>query len=215
MAAQPMHPAPTAVIARHALANSRAGWAGWAVRAAGLMGALLFGSCASAQDGARFYRHIAGPGGKPMVSLADGEHEPRSVGSYVLRVYSAAAPDFPFDDFQVGLVRARAGVLRDLRWADIDGDGKPEVIVVMQSAASGGRLSAEAFSLAGRNLRLRIQVSGVAPGSDVVAALVREVKAAAAAAAAATAAKSLQVKPAKPVRPAAAASTVPSAGKPP
>ena len=44
--------------------------------------------------------------------------EPRSVGSYSLRLYSATNPDFPYDDFRSGLILARDGIIEAVEELD-------------------------------------------------------------------------------------------------
>ncbi|MFM8820441.1 MAG: PliI family lysozyme inhibitor of I-type lysozyme, partial [Phenylobacterium sp.] len=91
----------------------------------------------------------------------EGEGEPRSIGSYALRLYKAGDPSFPYDAFIAGAVRPRDGTLEALNFADIDRDGRPEVIVVARSAGSGGYLSADAFRLQKDALVLAASKSGL------------------------------------------------------
>ena len=107
-----------------------------------------------------------------MNAVADeGEGEPRSTGSYALRLYRAGDPSFPFDAFVAGAVRPRDGTLEALRFADIDRDGRPEVIVVSRSAGSGGYLSVDAFRFQKDALVLAASKSGLPADADPVAAL--------------------------------------------
>ncbi|MFM8939687.1 MAG: PliI family lysozyme inhibitor of I-type lysozyme [Phenylobacterium sp.] len=101
----------------------------------------------------------------------EGEGEPRSIGSYALRLYKAGDPSFPYDAFIAGAVRPRDGTLEALNFADIDRDGRPEVIVVARSAGSGGYLSADAFRLQKDALVLAASKSGLPADADPVAAL--------------------------------------------
>ena len=101
----------------------------------------------------------------------EGEGEPRSIGSYALRLYKAGDPSFPFDAFAAGAVRPRDGTLEALKFADIDRDGRPEVIVVSRSAGSGGYLSVDAFRFQKDALVLAASKSGLPADADPVAAL--------------------------------------------
>lgn len=118
----------------------------------------------------RYVKSLALPGGQVAV-VAEGDLEPRSTGSYSLRLYSGRAPEFPTDEFLAGVVRPRDGTVSKVLLADVDGDGRPEIVVVVQSAGSGGYLSADAFRYGRRSVTPLASVSGLAPGADPVAAL--------------------------------------------
>jgi hypothetical protein len=101
----------------------------------------------------------------------EGEGEPRSTGSYALRLYKSGDPSYPFDVFVGGAVRARDGTLEALKFADLNRDGKNEIIVVVRSAGSGGYLSADAFRLQKGALVLAASKSGLPADDDPVAEL--------------------------------------------
>ncbi len=101
----------------------------------------------------------------------EGEGEPRSTGSYALRLYKSGDPSYPFDAFVAGVVRARDGALEALKFADLNRDGKNEIIVVVRSAGSGGYLSADAYRLQKGALVLAASKSGLPADADPVAAL--------------------------------------------
>ncbi|AWM78522.1 PliI family lysozyme inhibitor of I-type lysozyme [Phenylobacterium parvum] len=101
----------------------------------------------------------------------EGEGEPRSTGSYALRLYKSGDPSYPFDAFLAGAVRARDGALEALKFADLNRDGKNEIIVVVRSAGSGGYLSADAYRLQKGALVLAASKSGLPADADPVAAL--------------------------------------------
>ncbi len=103
--------------------------------------------------------------------MAEGPQEPRSIGSYALRLYIPHDPAWPYDAFAFGLVRARDGVIEALRFEDIDGDQANEVIVVVRSVGSGGYLAADAFAVRERQLILVGEVSGLSSDADPVLAL--------------------------------------------
>lgn len=113
------------------------------------------------------------PGTDAVVTVSEGPREPRSIGSYALRLYLPYDPAWPYDAFAFGLVRTRDGVIEALLFSDLDGDDAREVIVVIRSAGSGGYLLADAFALRGRRLDLVGHVDGLLGNADPVAALRR------------------------------------------
>jgi hypothetical protein len=136
------------------------------------LGALLAAATAfGADDSDRLVRRAVFPGTTTIVVVAEGEFEPRSLGSYTIRAYAMTNPRTPYDDFIAGSVRPRDGTVSDIRFADLDRDGLPEVIVIIRSAGSGSYLSADAFQLKGKILTLMGSVSGLAGDADPVHAL--------------------------------------------
>lgn len=112
-------------------------------------------------------------GGGYTAVVAEGELEPRSTGSYSVRLYSTKDAQ-PGDDtvfFSAGLVRPRDGEVAKVFLAKLDGKGPDSLVVTMQSAGSGAYLSADAFQVGGGRLALRTSVSGLAAQADPVAAL--------------------------------------------
>lgn len=107
--------------------------------------------------------------------VAEGEGEPRSVGSYSVRVYEARNGDNDRDFFVTGLIFARDGFLVDLDLVDIDGDQNPDLIVSFESAGSGSYLTAHAWRLLDNKLSSVAMVEGLAPGTDVTQALIAQV----------------------------------------
>jgi Periplasmic lysozyme inhibitor of I-type lysozyme len=105
------------------------------------------------------------------VVVAEGDLEPRSIGSYSVRVYAATNPRFPHDDFVAGVIRPRDGSIEDIRFSDLDRDGSLDIIVIIRSVGTGGYLSADAFRLHGPALSLLTSVSGLSGSADAVRAL--------------------------------------------
>ena len=58
------------------------------------------------------------------VIVAEGDLEPRSIGSYTMRIYKARSAKFPTDEFITGVVRPRNGTIDAVRSADVDGDNR-------------------------------------------------------------------------------------------
>lgn len=125
---------------------------------------------AAAQDAARELR-AAWPGTPMSVVIDEGAAEPRSIGSYAVRLYDGRRGATPYDAYVTGIVRPRDGTLGKADFADIDGDGSTELVVVMRSAGSGGYLAADAFRLRHGVLSRVTGVEGLAPTADVVAEL--------------------------------------------
>ena len=111
------------------------------------------------------------PGKKWVVTVNEGPHEPRSIGSYAVRIYTPYDPDWPYDGFTTGLVLARDGTVLALKFADIDDDGTLEIIVVVRSVGSGAYLSADALSLRNGELVVIGHAEGLAWNADPVRAL--------------------------------------------
>ena len=79
------------------------------------------------------------------VVVEESSSEPRSIGSYSVRLYDLKSPDWPTDNFVSGVVRSRDGAIQSIEKADINKDGEEDVVVLIRSAGSGGFLQAEAF----------------------------------------------------------------------
>jgi hypothetical protein len=143
-----------------------------AMAALGVLPAVLFvggASLAQAQDG-RVVQTVALPSGAHVV-VAEGDREPRSIGSYALRLYAKGEPSFPADAYVAGAIRARDGSIERVLVEDVDRDGRPEVVVLVRSAGTGGHQQADAFAIGARRVSLRASVSKLAKDADPVAAL--------------------------------------------
>ena len=103
--------------------------------------------------------------------VAEGDQEPRSTGSYSIRLYSGAEPKFPTDDFLHGLIRERDGSVEDVQLDTSANQDKPAIVVIIKSAGSGGYLSADQFQLDNnRQLQLTNTVNGLENNVDPVKA---------------------------------------------
>lgn len=130
---------------------------------------------AFAADVDRAVKTATYPQTQGAVVVAEGDLEPRSIGSYSLRLYAKNDPAFPYDGFITGIVRPRDGSIENVRFADLDRDGVPEIIVIMRAAGSGGFLSADAFRFQEKTLTLLTSVSGIEGDADPIRALVSSV----------------------------------------
>lgn len=118
----------------------------------------------------RFTSKLTTATGQTVV-VAEGDFEARSIGSFSVRLYAAAAAPDETTFFVAGLVRARDGVVEDAILADVDGDKRQEVIVIVRSAGTGSYQSAHAFTIADDTLVLLSAVEDLAADADPVAAL--------------------------------------------
>ena len=105
----------------------------------GLIGLVCLASVSQvmAGDGAeRYVKSHKLPTGQVVV-VAEGDLEPRSIGSYTVRVYSNSQPEYPTDDFLAGLVKERDGTVEDVLFADVNGDGIKDIVVTMRCVGTG------------------------------------------------------------------------------
>jgi len=123
----------------------------------------------------RFAQKIKLPTGQTAV-VAEGDFEPRSIGTYTVRIYSGRNPQFPTDRYLSGLIQERDGFIEKLLLADVDADGHDELVVIARSAGTGNFQSAQAFTVGGKAIVLRAAVKDLPAGADPVAALRAKVK---------------------------------------
>ncbi len=112
-----------------------------------------------------------------VVVVAEGDLEPRSTGTFSVRAYRADAEaerkGFDLDAYLGGVLCQREGVVESVSSADIDGDGRPELIVAMRSAGSGGWRSGVALKVRESRVEVVARVDDLPAGADVVRALRR------------------------------------------
>jgi hypothetical protein len=132
--------------------------------------ALLLAAPAHATAQERFVAKLTHPTGKTVV-VAEGDFEARSIGSFSVRLYEAAAAPDETTFFTSGLVRARDGFIEKVMLADVDGDQQQEIVVITRSVGTGNYLSAQAFAVVKNKLVFRAVVEGLAADADPVAAL--------------------------------------------
>ena len=135
-----------------------------------VMVTLVFAASSAAAAG-RFVTKLSLPSGQTVV-VSEGEFEARSIGSFSVRLYQAAAPENETTFFISGLVSARDGVVEKVMLVDVNGDQLAEIIVVVRSVGTGSYLSAHAFSIdKDQTLILLASVEGLQSTADPVAAL--------------------------------------------
>ena len=133
--------------------------------------AVLLAVVGSEQVGAERYVKQHQLDDRHVSMVAEGESEPRSIGSYTVRIYEVLNPASPTDFFVCGVVRPRDGVLEDVLVEDLDGDGDEDLIVSIRNVGTGSFLSADAFGYSDRSLFLLASVAGLTRDADPVAAL--------------------------------------------
>jgi hypothetical protein len=116
------------------------------------------------------------PGTRWIAIVTEGAGEPRSTGSYALRVYADTEGGGRLDGFVAGVVRPRDGVVEAIRFADLDRDGAIDLVVTVRSAGTGGYLSADAFRLRDGVPRLAATVDGLPKDEDPFGALAASMK---------------------------------------
>lgn len=136
--------------------------------ATALMLLLMVSLHAAAQD--RFLSKFTLPTGETVV-VAEGDLEARSIGSFSVRLYEAAAGADETTFFTSGLIHARDGAVEKVTLADIDGDQRQEIVIIARSVGTGSYLSAHAFTVAEGKLVFVAAVEGLAANADSVAAL--------------------------------------------
>ena len=105
------------------------------------------------------------------VVVEESALEPRSIGSYSIRLYGLTTPDFPTDNFVSGIVRARDGTVQSIEKADINKDGEEDLVVLIRSAGSGGYLQAEAFQCIDGEVEVIASVLDLDPKTKYLAKL--------------------------------------------
>ena len=86
--------------------------------------------------------------GDMVAVVAEGDREPRSIGSYTVRIYA----DLYNGSYVTGIIRPRNGFIRAVRVADSATPGQDEITVVMETAGSGRYATTDVFCFNGREL---------------------------------------------------------------
>ncbi len=111
-----------------------------------------------------------------LVLVSENPLEPRSIGSYTVKVYAVDKPELPYDRFIDGLVRPRDGFVEQIKTVDINSDGDKELVVIIRSAGSGAYLSADVFDIDRDELSFLSHVSGLAEKANPVSALTAKMR---------------------------------------
>jgi hypothetical protein len=165
-------PHPRAVAARPARGAALAAALGPALAAAIAAAPFVATRPACAAEGPRAHEVEAAIPGTPWTAVvAEGEGEPRSIGSYTLRVYSPAREGGARDRFVGGAIRPRDGTVESSRIADRAREGTPERGVVLRSVGTGSYQSADAYRLRGGVPRFAASVEGLPADDEPMRAL--------------------------------------------
>lgn len=128
------------------------------------------------QPDPRFQQALLLTNGQRVV-VAEGEFEPRSVGSYSVRLYGARNADFPYDDFLAGVVLPRDGAIEALQAVPLPTAAAetPDACfaVIQRSVGSAGFGSGELLCAEHDAFALRAHVSALPPHDDVLSALLQ------------------------------------------
>jgi Periplasmic lysozyme inhibitor of I-type lysozyme len=87
---------------------------------------LSIGLAHGAEGSLRFVKKFQIPDSAEVLIVAEGDFEPRGIGSYSLRVYGGRSKKFPTDDFVAGLIRPRNGTIEALRFDDVEEKAEAE-----------------------------------------------------------------------------------------
>lgn len=131
----------------------------------------LSATATAADNNGRVVKSALHPQSKGMVVVAEGDFEPRSIGSYTLRIYAKNDPAYPYDEFITGAVRSRNGTIESLKFADLDRDGTQEIIVTTRYVGSGNYVTVDAYRLRKKNLQLLTSIAGMDASKDAIQAL--------------------------------------------
>ena len=97
------------------------------------------------------------------VVVEESALEPRSIGSYSIRLYDLTTPDFPTDNFVSGIIRVREGTIQSIEKVDVNSDGEEDLVVLIRSAGSGGYLQIEAFQCSDKKIEVLASELGLDP----------------------------------------------------
>ena len=107
--------------------------------------------------------------------VAEGDFEPRSIGTFTVRFYRAdddeAKRGLDVDDFAGGILMERDGQIEKVELLDLDGDSTNELIISVRSAGSGGYLSGFALGLKGKSVQILAQDLGMLQDADFASEL--------------------------------------------
>lgn len=138
----------------------------------------LFITCAASAADQERIKVATMPQGMTVL-VAEGKLEPRSIGSYSLHLYAKNDPAYPYDRFIAGLVRPRNGTVEEIKFADVNGDKKDDIIVITRYTGSGAFITVDAFRFNKQSLRplqLLTTIAGMDAKKDAVQALRKKLK---------------------------------------
>jgi hypothetical protein len=108
-----------------------------------VLGLALFSvSWFAAAQSARFEHSLILGDGSRLV-IVEGEREPRSTGSYTVRLYSGVNAQYPYDDFQAGVVLPRVGFIETIEVVSTHSPSAPTLGTVSARSPSDPTLGTE------------------------------------------------------------------------
>ncbi len=134
-----------------------------------LLAALAVSSCATKSETTD--HHELRLQSNVVAIVSEGPLEPRSLGSYSLRIYQILDPKYPYDNYVAGMLVPRDGSIEALKAKDINGDGVEEIIVITRVAGSGSYISAVAYEYNGEKLNVIASVNDLMPDIDPIESL--------------------------------------------
>jgi hypothetical protein len=105
------------------------------------------------------------------VVVSEGFGEPRSIGSYSLRIYSVLNPKYPYDNFVAGVILAREGVIEKVMAYDLDKDGSDEIVVIVRNVGTGSYLSVKAIKYDGKSISVLLALDGLNKDANPIQSL--------------------------------------------
>ncbi len=102
--------------------------------------------------------------------IAEGDYEPRSIGSYSVRIYKSS-PKSAVNLFLCGMIQPRNGYIEKIELQDLNADGLKELIIIVRCVGTGGYLSADAFEYKSNKLSLILRISNLKADADPIKAL--------------------------------------------
>jgi hypothetical protein len=115
----------------------------------------MVGLCAAgviADD--RFIKEIALSGGMTAV-VAEGDLEPRSTGTYTVRIYK----DLKSGAFVTGLTKERDGAICNIGFGDLNKDGRKELFVETKTSLQENYINIDVFDFDGVRLKQNPKLS--------------------------------------------------------
>ncbi|UTA48440.1 PliI family lysozyme inhibitor of I-type lysozyme [Simiduia sp. 21SJ11W-1] len=109
--------------------------------------------------------------------VAEGAGEPKSIGSYSVRIYTPNADGGKRDFFLAGEVFSRDGFLKSITLADVDGDQLEELVVVLESVGTGSYVTAHAWHYLEGHISVIASAENLLPEVDMIAALKAQIQA--------------------------------------
>jgi len=133
------------------------------IRAAAFVACVVTPFAANASE--RYVERIVLPNGQAAI-VAEGDDEAQASGSYTVRLY-----DSDHMRYRSGVIVARDGAIEDVALADLERNGREQIVVVLRQAP--GVRSAQAFAVKDNRVEARSHVEDLPDDADAVAMLTK------------------------------------------